>query len=282
MRRKGRKRRKEEKEDIFDFNIPKGISLDFGLSTQKKKRNKEANDLDLDISQIIPSSIDLGFSGQKRININKIPKVELVGILSKKLSENQIYQALIRLGKYKLAENFTSEIEFVNRRYDKILMELDGKAEENAEDKILKVIVEEIMNHMKRLYSMSFKPKNEIEFHKQIEPFLKGLISVIEDSLIKFGWKFKVYREYKLPSNERIDLMISIGNMKIGIEVKYDLKETSKLQRLLGQIDRYIPYTNMLIIISYNPINARAIKSIKNKETEKGRTIRIVTPNEVI
>ena len=89
-------------------------------------------------------------------------------------------------------------------------------------------------------------------------------------------------REYKFPSNERIDLMVSVGNAKIGIEVKYDLKETPELQRLLGQIDRYIPYLELLLVVSYYPLNSDAINTIKNKEIEKGKPIRIVTPNKVL
>ena len=175
-----------------------------------------------------------------------------------------------------------NEIELVNREYDRKLLKIEGKIEESFEEKILSVVVDEIISHMRGLYSISFKPKDEIDFHKQIEPFIKGVVSVLETSLIKFGWKVNVTREYKFPSNERIDLLISIEGARIGIEVKYDLKETSKLQRLLGQIDRYIPYVDLLIIVSYHPLNTNAVSAIKNKEIEKGKMIRIVTPNKVI
>jgi len=89
---------------------------------------------------------------------------------------------------------------------------------------------------MRGLYSISFKPKDEIDFHKQIEPFIKGVVSVLETSLIKFGWKVNVTREYKFPSNERIDLLISIEGARIGIEVKYDLKETSNFRDYWGRL----------------------------------------------
>ena len=129
---------------------------------------------------------------------------------------------------------------------------------------------------------MSYKPRDEIDFHKQIEPFLNGMVSVMETSLTKFGWKVNISREYKLPSNERIDLLISIEGVKIGIEVKYDLKGTAKLQRLLGQIDRYIPYLDLILVVSYHPLSANAINAIKEKEAEKGKTIRIITPNKIV
>lgn len=267
-RKKTRKTRSSRREE--DGVHPQNI---FGLDIDMSK---------IEIPEIEIPSLDFGPPEQKKIDPNKIPKVKLVGILSRQLSTNQIYQVLIRLGKYRLADEFLNEIEFVNKKYDKMLMKIEGKVEESVGDKILGVVVDEIINHMRRLYSVSFKPKNEIDFHKQIEPFLNGVVSVLETSLIKFGWKVSVGREYKLPSNERIDLLISVGGAKIGIEVKYDLKETSKLQRLLGQIDRYIPYLDLLIVISYYPLNSNAINTIKNKEIEKGKPIRIVTPNKIV
>jgi len=257
----------------------------------KKKKERRENDifsLDFDISEVETPKIDipslyLDFGQeQEKIDPNKIPKTKLIEILSRQLSINQIYHSIIRAGKHRLADDFLSEIEFVNKKYDKMLFEIEGKKKETVEEKILNTIADDVISHMKRLYSLSFKPKDEIDFHKQIEPFLSGLVSVMETSLTKFGWNVDVCREYKLPSNERVDLLISIGNAKIGIEVKYDLGETTKLQRLLGQIDRYIPYLDMLIVISYHPLDVRTINAIKNKEIEKGKPIRIVTPNRRI
>ena len=262
-------------------------------TNRKSRREEDIFGLDIDMPKIeIPEieipSLDLGPPEQKKIDPNKIPKVKLIGILSRQLSTKQTRQALIRLGKHRLADEFWNEIEYINGKYDEMLKEIDGKKEETMGD--LGVVVDEIISHMWRLYSMSFKPRDEIDFHKQIEPFLNGLVPLLmETSLTKFGRKANVNREYKLPSNERIDLLVSVvsvggakGGAKIGIEVKYDLKETSKLQRLLGQIDRYIPYLDSLIVISYHPLSSNTINAIKNKEIEKGKPIRIVTPNKVV
>jgi len=287
-RKKIRRKSKRREAGTLSFDMPKievskmGISsFNSGYPTQKKvgRKNKKKDTFDLNFD--VPP-LNLDHQEQKRINPSKIPKVKLVGILSKQLSINQVYQSLIRLGKHRLADEFLSEVEFVNKKYGKMLMEIEGKVEESVEDEILNKVVDEIISHMKRLYSISFKPRGEIDFHKQIEPFLIGLASVFETSLTKFGWNINVNREYRFPSNERVDLLISVGNAKIGIEVKYDLKETSKLQRLLGQIDRYIPYLDSLIIISYLPLNSSTIKAIKDKEIEKRKSIRIVTPNKII
>lgn len=237
----------------------------------------------LDMPTIKPAPIpDLTFPEQEKIDPNKIPKIRLIGILSKKLSVDEIYKSLVRLGKDKLANTFMNGVKSVNEKYDKMLMGVDGKVEENFEDKLLGAVVDEIISPMRGLYSLSFKPKNEIEFHKQIEPFLTGVISTMKTSLARLGSECHIEREYSLPSNERIDLMILIGVMKIGIEVKYNLEETSQLQRLLGQIDRYIPYMDLLIVVSYNSLDTNTINAIKNKEIEKGKPIRIVTPDKVI
>ncbi len=286
IRKTGRKRSKR-KESILGFEVPKieMPSFDFRFpqdrkTTRKSKRREDIFSLDI---PKIETSFDFGLGAEeKKTDPNKIPKVKLVGILSRRLSTNQIYQSLIRLGKHKLADEFLNEIKWTNKKYDKMLMEIEGKVEKSVGDKILGVVVDEIISHIRRLYSLPFKPKDEKDFHKQIESFLNGLVSVFETSLTKFGWKVNVNREYKLPSNERIDLLISVSGARIGIEVKYDLKETSKLQRLLGQIDRYIPYLDLLIVISYYPLSSNTINAIKNKEIEKGKPIRIVTPNKII
>jgi len=205
-----------------------------------------------------------------------------LGFFQNNCLHNQIYQSLIRLGKHKLAEEFLSEVNLVNKKYDKMVIEIEGKKEETIGDRILGLIADMIISNMKRLYSLSSKPKDESDFQKQIEPFLNGLVSNMETSLAKFSYSTNINREYKLPSNEKIDLLISVGDARIGVEAKYDLEETSELQRLLGQIDRYIPYLDMLIVVSYHSLSHNVINVIKNKEIEKGKPIRIVTPDKII
>ncbi|MBU5689842.1 MAG: hypothetical protein QXM68_03000 [Candidatus Aenigmatarchaeota archaeon] len=237
-------------------------------------KRKDPFDMDFDIEPI-----DLSF--QKRKDPNKMSKVELIRELANNISEKDLYKSLIRLGKQNMAEEFQSEIELIERKYEKQFSNIDGK-ETDIGDKILDSITDEIIKNMKEIYRLSFHPKDEIDFHHQLEPFLKGMMSNMENSLSKFGWKTKVEREHVLPSNERIDLLISIGNLKIGIEVKYDLDETSQLQRLLGQIDRYLPYLDIIMIVSYRPLNQKTLLSIKNKEIEKNKKIRILTPHKII
>lgn len=264
--KKHNKKRRTAGEDIFGFDLP-----EFDIP----QLEIPPLDLDLDITS--------GLETEKQIDPNKMPKSKLIEFLASQLSSDQIYRSLIRLGKHKLANEFNVELEFINRKYRKMIAELEGGEDTTVGDKILGVVVEEIITHTRRkLYSLSFKPEDEKDFQNQIEPLLNGIASMIEESLSKFGWKLNVSREYTLPSNERIDLLVSIGGVNIGIEVKYDLNETSKLQRLLGQIDRYVPYLDLLIVISYQPLSSSAIASIKSKEAEKGKPIRIVSPNKVI
>ena len=266
-KRKTKRKTRRKKDDFFDFgfDMPK---IDVP---------------EIEMPKMELPSLALGFEQrQRKVAPSKIPKAKLVGILSQALSTEQIYRSLIRLGKHRLAEEFLNEVGLINKKYDKILAEVEGKKEETLGDRILTTIVDEIIWHMKRLYQQSQIYANETEFQKEIKAFLNGMASVMETSLAKFGWNVNIAREYRFPSNERIDLLVLVGNAKIGIEVKYDLEETSKLQRLLGQIDRYCPNLDFLIVVSYKPLSANAINAIKNKENEKEIPIKIVTPTRVV
>ncbi|MEM5791034.1 MAG: hypothetical protein QXP77_03235 [Candidatus Aenigmatarchaeota archaeon] len=226
-----------------------------------------SKNFEFDIPNIEIPEIEIPFEEEK-IPSSKMSKPKLIEILSEKLTSEEIYRALIRLGKHKIAEEFMNEVNLINKRYKELLGRIEGGSEE-LENKIITNIIEEIISKLKRLYTLSFKPTNEIEFHKQIEPFLKGLASALESSLSKFGLIITITREYKLPSNERIDLIISVGQIKIGIEVKYSLEETSQVQRLLGQIDEYINYVDALIILSYSPLNSKTLQILKRKKMKK-------------
>ncbi len=288
--RKTRRKSRRKEEDIFGFEIPKIEipSFDFGSSTQRKTKRKSRKDdiFNLDIPKIEIPSLDLGFSEQKRIDPNKIPKVKLVGILSRQLSTNQIYQSLIRLGKHRLADDFLSEIEFVNKKHDKMLMEIDGKIEEIKEDKLLKEVVEEITTYIKRDFYRevlpTLKPKNEEEFRRYSLSYLTGALLPIKSSFGRFGLDVKIEQEKYIAERERIDLLIVVGRIKIGIELKYNPNKMSEYDHLISQVDKYSPHVDYLIIVSYSPLESWIIKKIKEKEIEKGKPIRIVIPNKVI
>lgn len=291
--RKTRRKSKRKEDDIFDFEIPKieMPTFDFGTSTQRKTKRKGRKEedifgLDFDMPKMEMPSLDFGFPEQKKIAPNKIPKVKLVGILSRQLSTNQIYQSLIRLGKHRLADEFLSEVEFVNKKYDKMLMEVEGKVEEKREEKLLKDIVEEIINYIKRDFYREvlpkLKPKDEKDFSKHSLPFLAGVLSPIKSSFERFGLDIKIEREKIISERERIDLLITVGRARIGIELKYNPTRMSEFDHLMSQIDRYAPYVDYLVIVSYSSLDPWIIKRIKDKEIEKGEPIRIITPNKII
>jgi len=265
QRKKTRKTGRGAEDDIFglDIEVPK-----------------------IEIPKIEVPTIDFGTQSQKKIDPNKIPKIKLVGILSRQLSTNQVYQLLIRLGKHKLAESFLTEIELVNKKYDKMLMEIDGKVEERKEEKLLKDIVEEIIDYIKRDFYREvlpkLKPKNEKDFSKHALPFLAGVLSPLKSSFERFGVDIKIEPERIISERERIDLLITVGRTRIGVELKYNPTKMSEFDHLMSQIDRYSPYLDYLVIVSYSSLEPWVIKKIKEKETEKGKPIRIVTPNKVI
>ena len=104
----------------------------------------------------------------------------------------------------------------------------------------------------------------------------------VKRELERLGLNVKIKREFKLPHfKRRIDLMITIGGLRIGIEVKYSLREVGVLQRLLGQIDEYAPYCDTLIVAVYKDVPSHVLQEIKNKEKMVGKPIRVVTPTKV-
>jgi len=212
---------------------------------------------------------------RKTTTRKKLNKLELIDFLSKELTVDEVYDALIMLGKDKLAEEFKNEVEMINREYNRLLAELRG--EKSEEEEILEKIVNKITDYLKKIYELDIKAEREVDFHKHLESFLAGAITALKEILKKFGIEANVEREYKLPSGERVDLMVTFGNIKIGIEVKMSLSETSIVQRLQGQIDDYIEYCDALIIVSYEPIKRwEFAKRIKQKAEEKGKIIKIV------
>ncbi|MHC1572347.1 MAG: hypothetical protein ACXQTM_08400 [Methanosarcinales archaeon] len=257
-------------------------------TNRKSRREEDIFGLDIDMPKIeIPEieipSLDLGPPEQKKIDPNKIPKVKLIGILSRQLSTNQTHQALIRLGKHRLADEFLNNIKDIKSKYDKMLMEIDGKVEEEKEEK-LKSIVEEIIDYIKRDFYREvlpkLKPKDEKDFSKHALPFLAGVLSSKKSSFERVD--INIEREKFISERERIDLLITIGRTRIGVELKYNPTKMSEIDHLMSQIDRYIPYVDYLIIVSYSPLESWVIKKIKEKEIEKGKPIRIVTPNKVV
>jgi len=260
--------------------------------TRKKSRGEESSfGLDFDIPKIeIPKveipPLDFGLTEHREVDPNKLSKFELIGILSRELSTDQIYRAFIRLGKHRLADEFLNEIELVNRKYDKMLMEIEGRVEEEKGEKLLKNIVDEIVDYVKRDFYREvlpkLKPKDEKDFSRQALPFLAGVLSPIKNSFERFGVDISIEREKIISERERIDLLITVGRARIGVELKYNPTKMSEFDHLMSQIDRYSPCVDHLIIVSYSPLESWAIKKIKEKEIEKGIPIRIVTPNKVI
>jgi len=124
--------------------------------------------------------------------------------------------------------------------------------------------------------------KDEKDFSRQALPFLAGVLSPIKNSFERFGVDISIEREKIISERERIDLLITVGRARIGVELKYNPTKMSEFDHLMSQIDRYSPCVDHLIIVSYSPLESWAIKKIKEKEIEKGIPIRIVTPNKVI
>ncbi|RLG18324.1 hypothetical protein DRN75_02040 [Nanoarchaeota archaeon] len=289
--RKSGRKGSRRKEDAFGLGIPEMEipSFNLGFSQEKKttRSRKRENPFSLEIPKIETPPLDLSLGvEQRRIDPNKMPKVKLIGILSKQLSTNQIYQSLIRLGKHRLADEFLNEVRYMTEKYNKMTMGIDGKIEESREERLLKEIIEEIIGYIKRDFYREvlpkLKPKDEEDFSKQSLPFLAGVLSPIKSSFERLGVDIKIEREKIISERERIDLLITVGKTRIGIELKYNPTKMSEFDHLMSQIDRYIPYIDYLVIVSYLPLEPWLIGKIKEKEIEKGKPIKIVTPDKVI
>ena len=251
---------------------------------RRKSRRSTSTDFGLDIPTVEIPEIKIPtfeMTKERKIDPNKLSRIELISALVDSISSEELYRALIRLGRGKLAEEFKAELERINEKYRKIKAEIEGKKEFGLKSEFSRLIIDELVSKLKEVYKVSYDAYDEIDFHKQLEPFLIGLTSAIESALSTFGLDVKVIREFELPSHERIDLMVLVGKFKVGIEVKYSLDETSKVQRLLGQIDEYAPYCDAMLIVIYKQTPSNILRKIKEKEKSIGKEIRIVTPTKV-
>jgi len=264
-------------------------------SKRRSKRRKEEDILGLgygiDIPQIEIPKIEvprieiptLEAPERKPINPNKLSKIQLVSILAKSISSNQLYSALIKLGRHRLAEEFKAELDIINEGYGRRKARVEGIAEESFSGRLLQMIVNEVIKELKEIYTaLSTKPLYEKEFQIQLEAFLAGALKSIKNEIERLGTRVAIKREFKLPNfQRRIDLMIMVGGLRVGIEMKYSLEDAGDVQRLLGQIDEYAPYCDALIITVYKDVPSYVLKEIKDKEKLVNKPIRIVTPRKV-
>ena len=260
---------------------------------RKSKRKTYTNDFgfDIEIPRVEIPKVELPkieypsfeVPERKPINPNKLSKIQLVSILSRSVSSNQLYNALIKLGRHRLAEEFKSELDRINEKYKRMKAEVEGvSGEEMLSNKILQMVVDEIIRKLKGIYSLSTKPLWEKEFQIQLEAFLSGAIQSLKSDIEKLGVGVNIKREFKLPqAHRRIDLMIIVGGMRIGIEMKYSLDEAGKIQRLLGQIDEYSPFCDVLIVAVYKDVYPNVLREIKEKEKAVGKPIKIITPGKI-
>ncbi len=256
-------------------------------SSRRKTNVREPFDLTMEpfrieVPKIEIPSFDLATAPErKRINPNKLSRLQLIGILSQKLSWKEIYDALYRLKKEKLAEKFKMEVERINQIYDRKIAEIEGKVEElDLQNKVLKPIIDEILSVLKAIYRVKFSNHNE--FQNTLKNFLIWSSENLEKQLSKLSSEIKVEKEFSASRKDRLDIIITIKGWRIGIEVKYDLSNQAEAKRLLGQIDTYLPYCDAFIVVSYKQIPSWLVNQIKIKEEEKGKMIKLLAPDKII
>ena len=244
-------------------------------------RRKSSNDFGFDLD--IPT-LDIPSLGEReKVNPNKLGKDQLVRIIAGRVSWKKIYEGLVSLGKREMAEQLKIEAVAIENKYQTQKSAVKGTAVETTSNVYIDRFIQDIISNLKRVYS-SFDETNikEVDFQRSMKLFLDGATANLQNQLNPFGIIVQVEKEKVLQSGERIDFMISIGNFRIGLEMKTELS-TSYSQRLLGQIDRYIDSCDALLVFMITDIiDSITMTKIKEKASEKNKTIKIITPTKVL
>lgn len=230
-----------------------------------------------------PNISDVVFSNltdTKQPNPYKMPINELVDKLTG-LSSDKISEYLLRTRRREIAEKFKLEIEQINKKYGVEIAEIEGRKVSGASE-TEENIVNDAVDYLRNIKFNINKDNNETQYQEQAKMYLDGAILGLKEKFKHF--KINVQREVPISgdTNERIDLLLSIDNFRIGIEMKKSLDTTGTSQRLLGQIDRYIDLCDALIVwLVLEEYDSVSIKKILDKAHQTGKLIRIVTPEKI-
>ena len=219
-------------------------------------------------------------SDTKQTNPNKLRKDQLIETLTN-VSDGKIYEYLIAIRKRERAMKFQMEIEQINKRYENEFSKVDG-TDVSLASKTEMTILDDVISVLRRLNFNVKDSYNEKEYQQQAKLFFDGAKIALENQFKHFS--VKVDREVPVSSetNEAIDLMVIVGDFKIGIEMKTAVDTTSVSQRLLGQIDRYIGFCDALIIlIVFENYDTITVKKILEKGHQLGKMIRVITPEKM-
>ena len=230
-----------------------------------------------------PNISDVVFSNltdTKQPSPYKMPINELVDKLTG-LSSDKISEYLLRTRRREIAEKFKLEIEQINKKYGAEIAEIEGRKVSGASE-TEENIVNDAVDYLRNIKFNINKDNNETQYQEQAKMYLDGAILGLKEKFKHF--KIDVQREVPISgdTNERIDLLLSIDNFRIGIEMKKSLDTTGTSQRLLGQIDRYIDLCDALIVwFVFEKYDSVSIKKILDKAHQTGKLIRIVTPEKI-
>jgi len=228
----------------------------------------------------ISGTVFANLSDTKQPSPYKMPINELVDKLTG-LSSDKISEYLLRTRRREIAEKFKLEIEQINKKYGAEIAEIEGRKVSGASE-TEENIVNDAVDYLRNIKFNINKDNNETQYQEQAKMYLDGAILGLKEKFKHF--KIDVQREVPISgdTNERIDLLLSIDNFRIGIEMKKSLDTTGTSQRLLGQIDRYIDLCDALIVwLVFEKYDSVSIKKILDKAHQTGKLIRIVTPEKI-
>lgn len=181
----------------------------------------------------------------------KMTRLNWIDHVAKNATITQLIFALKSTHNSQLASDLEKAIFIVDDKYDRKKQEIiEGKPAATVEvpdmlKSILSMITKSIIS-----FNPSTKHSKEAFYQSELLGYLKS------DLEKKFGKaKVLVDFEHEVQTGKRLDLFVESSGYKVGLELKFDLKNSGQVQRLMGQIQEYSQFVDALIIADYHPID---------------------------
>ncbi|HIJ98599.1 TPA: hypothetical protein H1005_01500 [archaeon] len=201
-----------------------------------------------------------GTAKPKKIKMNRLDWVEHIA----KVSTTKLIYALKVIKRGTQATELERSINQIDGAHDRKLKEIqEGVSLSPEAPDMLNSILNIVKNSV-----IGFSPdryhNNESKYQTELLGYLKGNLPQ------RFGKaKVDTTKEYKFKDGRRVDLVINTQGYNVGLELKYSLKNSGQLHRLIGQIYDYSSLgLDALLVVDYNILddsNATKLRDLKSK-----------------
>lgn len=231
------------------------------LNLSQEDLKKLAGLCDLDTSGYKTITAEGDIFETKRVKMNRL---EYIDYIAKNAPSSKLIYALKLMKKSLQASELEKNLYIIDGKYEQKKREIkEGKAA--IKDETNEMLLS-ILNIIKKSI-ISFNPAShskESSYQNELLGYLKGNLP------LRLGkTQSVVEREYKFPNGKKLDLFVSTGGYKIGLETKIDLLSSGQVQRLLGQINEYAKLVDALVVVDYRPIQdedtIQNLKEVKQK-----------------